>query len=664
MHTKLGSIITCVAIALCTNTTEAVQTIHNQTNRPLYMAGYVTDTDAVRKTDVIEIGRHTNATITEPSMPLFRGKKRYIAVSDDKDDLSPHLRINYLRTFPLIDISSRLSSFGGTYYVVDKGGRLQINTEYSRIGKFINAITKNIKKKISGQVIDEKKISALRNNPHQTQVARVRTDEELPPDELNYLKKRAFKVQEAFHSLLPGTTERLLFPKKTTVVPRAPVISVVLSGGGNRAMFSSCGFMQGLQEIGVLDATTYIASLSGSTWFLGSWFASNESLIAEFRQKFVHTMTRGILSVSLHEYSLMFNEFKLKYLYHQPITSVDLLGALLGNALFREYGNKRYNIYLSDQKSNLETGDWPFPIYTAVDGSGVTHKFESWYEFTPYEVGGPWLNAYVPTWAFGRKFAEGKSVDDAPEMPLAFLFGIFGSATSVDGYRAWQEMEQLISINAQLTKFMHQHILDPIGHMRITEGREFNFTAGMPKSPLRHEKYMSLVDGGFGHNLPYPVVSGERKGRTSDILIFFDASSGVSNLKTSADAAATQLRKAEKYARSHGLRFPHIEKVLPKMINIYKNETDPSVPVVMWIPCTFDANKYEIFALNDNRFTTIKDFDFSTCSFCATTNFIYTPKQADQLATLGQFCAHACQHEIIEAIAWKMEQLAEKVEAL
>jgi hypothetical protein len=220
-------------------------------------------------------------------------------------------------------------------------------------------------------------------------------------------------------------------------------------------------------------------------------------------------------------------------------------------------------------------------------------------------------------------------------------------------------MEKMIPINAQIKDFMQTHILNPLGHKRLTWGAEFNFTAGMQNSPLRYQQYMKLVDGGYGHNLPYPVVSGDREGRSSDILIFFDASSGVSNLKTNVVEAARELNKAKEYAEKHHLDFPSITEVLPEIINIYKDEKNNKAPVVIWIPCTFDAIKYATITADDKRFTTIKNFDFSKCinTFCATTNFRYTAAQSEQLITLGQFCAHACQHEIIEAIAWKMEHM-------
>lgn len=47
---------------------------------------------------------------------------------------------------------------------------------------------------------------------------------------------------------------------------QVPVIAVLGSGGGFRAMVGFAGVMKALYESGVLDCATYIAGLSGSTW--------------------------------------------------------------------------------------------------------------------------------------------------------------------------------------------------------------------------------------------------------------------------------------------------------------------------------------------------------------------------------------------------------------
>ena len=47
---------------------------------------------------------------------------------------------------------------------------------------------------------------------------------------------------------------------------QVPVIAVLGSGGGTRAMTSLYGSLAGLQELGLLDAVTYLSGVSGSTW--------------------------------------------------------------------------------------------------------------------------------------------------------------------------------------------------------------------------------------------------------------------------------------------------------------------------------------------------------------------------------------------------------------
>lgn len=51
---------------------------------------------------------------------------------------------------------------------------------------------------------------------------------------------------------------------------QVPVIAVVGSGGGFRAMVGFSGVMKALYDSGVLDCATYVAGLSGSTWYRDS----------------------------------------------------------------------------------------------------------------------------------------------------------------------------------------------------------------------------------------------------------------------------------------------------------------------------------------------------------------------------------------------------------
>ena len=51
-----------------------------------------------------------------------------------------------------------------------------------------------------------------------------------------------------------------------------PRVALCASGGGYRAMFSTLGFLRGLDQIGCLDGVAYAAGVSGSTWALSQWY--------------------------------------------------------------------------------------------------------------------------------------------------------------------------------------------------------------------------------------------------------------------------------------------------------------------------------------------------------------------------------------------------------
>lgn len=47
---------------------------------------------------------------------------------------------------------------------------------------------------------------------------------------------------------------------------QAPVIAVLGSGGGLRAHIAYLGVLSEMKALGLLDAVTYLAGVSGSTW--------------------------------------------------------------------------------------------------------------------------------------------------------------------------------------------------------------------------------------------------------------------------------------------------------------------------------------------------------------------------------------------------------------
>lgn len=108
----------------------------------------------------------------------------------------------------------------------------------------------------------------------------------------------------------------------------------------------------------------------------------------------------------------------------------------------------RKTMKLSNQRKYIEDGSLPMPIYCVV-----RHDIESdpdegdvyqWFEFTPFEMGSEEINgklneavyvayhvclthhillAWIPVWAFGRKFEQGKNIERLPEQTMGIMMG-------------------------------------------------------------------------------------------------------------------------------------------------------------------------------------------------------------------------------------------------
>lgn len=235
------------------------------------------------------------------------------------------------------------------------------------------------------------------------------------------------------------------------------------SGGGYRAMVYALGVLQGAQETGLLDATTYMSALSGSTWALNAWLASGQDLGALTQQ--IKTNLAQNYEVpgfnlgspipdKLNQFKqpdVMLENFFKKYLFNQPFTSIDIWGAAIAGNLLGVQGD-----LLTQQGNKVESGQWVYPINTAINPQGGANY--DWYEFTPFEVRNLNTQQFVPTWAFGKTFQGGKSTDSAPEQVLSFYLGTFGSAFAVSP----EELIRIQNVAEEVSEALSQKIIDEI----------------------------------------------------------------------------------------------------------------------------------------------------------------------------------------------------------
>jgi hypothetical protein len=269
------------------------------------------------------------------------------------------------------------------------------------------------------------------------------SDVQLPPEEVRTMTERERRAKPIIERISGAMN-----------IHHTPRISLCFSGGGLRAMFSALGFSLGLQQTGLLDATTHAAGLSGSTWFLMKWLeqGGEPSKLAAIAGELRRSMAKGLVPEELldpqtqainkwaafkqlayggtldldHDFSTQFYATRIcpEGVCIDPMpTMVDLWGYFLGRRLF-ETKRDKYQFTLSSLAPNAEHAQMPMPIFTSVDNNDDKGFIESWTKWswsnaeqeppkdyrwfvvTPFSAGllSPNLFADVPTWAMGRKY--------------------------------------------------------------------------------------------------------------------------------------------------------------------------------------------------------------------------------------------------------------------
>ncbi|KAJ3534451.1 hypothetical protein NM208_g7529 [Fusarium decemcellulare] len=202
-----------------------------------------------------------------------------------------------------------------------------------------------------------------------------------------------------------------------------------------------------------------------------------------------------------------------------------------------------------------------------------------WFEISPLEIGSPDLSRYIPTWAWGRTFVSGHSIDRQPEQSFSLLLGQCTSAPTgpLTGYistllATLPEGTIMSRLLALLNRFLSMKRWEGLWGNPIRAGHDPNPFYGFERqtqtrmttaeSSLRRpcssdnpfdrsamidgDRSMSgtsrarsslscgpweaqgrirLMDSGMSNNLPNHVLA--RPERSVDIFLAFDASSDV-----------------------------------------------------------------------------------------------------------------------------------------
>ncbi|RMD43402.1 hypothetical protein DV735_g1721, partial [Chaetothyriales sp. CBS 134920] len=438
----------------------------------------------------------------------------------------------------------------------------------------------NVETSISKDIKDPTKY------PEIAQVAEVRKGLTLCPAEIQYLAQRKEITRLAFCKFLD------LDP--STVHPDdVPVVSFGGSGGGYRAMIGLLGYGEEMKASGFWDLLTYVSGVSGSCWSLAAYYTWGEASMTKVidhckkRLSPLHPLSpeavrellqtregalktlgpliqkhkSGLSTVAMDLYAV----FSTGYLFlTDPATDPKRVGHEPKSEV---PGHPSHWLKWTSAAALLEGGKEPLPILTAIrherpwkDWADDAHPFKEadptdkehqeatdawfqWFEISPYEIGCDELEAWVPTWGFGRPFEKGRSTMQLPEQSLALLLGLCTSAPAgpLTSYIATIKRnlpagfigDSITNISRGVAKFWGKQGTEEFQqHHPLHACNEHNFLFHLNYDPdkdaprgIENSPRIHLIDSGMDNNCPtYVLTHPERK---VDVIINLDASSDV-----------------------------------------------------------------------------------------------------------------------------------------
>ncbi|XP_073433755.1 cytosolic phospholipase A2 delta-like [Dendrobates tinctorius] len=466
-----------------------------------------------------------------------------------------------------------------------------------------------------------------------------------------------------------------------------PVVAIMATGGGARAMACLYSHLCGLQNMDLLDCVTYIASASGSTWTTSKLYEDPNWSHNKLSEA-IHNIKKNVTKNKLNTFSVD----RIKY-YHKELhqaaedgqkpSFTDLWGLMLESMWY----NGRNESRLSDQQAALDNGQNPLPIYLALNvkqNTISTLDFKEWCEFTPYEVGLLKYGASIRTEDFGSEFYMGRLMKKHPEPRICFLQGLWGNVFSLNLVDTWYltahldafwdtwVQDRIKDIDKEYIQVRREsahtrtHLFTPSSTFsrlwkglltnRPIDGEQHNFLQGLYLHKDYHQQpqfttwkdtnldsfpnkltpladNLCLVDAGYFINASFPpLLKPERK---VDVIISFDYT---------LDTPLQSVEQTCNYCTTQGIGFPKVslseeERKTHKECYVF-NDDNNICPIVLHFPLVNDTFKKfkEPGVLRSPEEMSDGNVDVTGAfSPYFLTNFTYSESDFDRLMKLTQY---------------------------
>lgn len=368
-----------------------------------------------------------------------------------------------------------------------------------------------------------------------------------------------------------------------------PNIGIAVSGGGYRALMNGAGFLAaadsrtpGSTDAGgignLLQATTYLAGLSGGGWLVGSMFANNFSSVVQLRDGYENSAlwqfsnsifegpeTSGLSILNMAEYwDNVYDQIVDKRDAGYEISITDTWGRALSYQLINAVdGGPTYTFSSIAEWSNFTDADTPMPILVADErrpDTTIISLNSTVLEFNPWEMGSfdPTIYGFAPTRYVGSNFSDGSVPSDGHCVRGFDQYG-FVMGTSSSLFNSF--LLQNISSDS-----VPDFVLDMVTSIMTSIGDDNNDIAAWKPNPFykynggtnanADEEQLTLVDGGLDlQNIPlHPLI---QPVRNLDVIFAVDSSADTTyNWPNGTALRATYDRSKEDIA--NGTAFPAV----------------------------------------------------------------------------------------------------------
>lgn len=548
--------------------------------------------------------------------------------------------------------------------------------------------------------------------PEIKEVAHVQRGTELCPQEVSFLTARKLRIRDHFAQYI-GVDPQTIDPMDV------PTIAFGGSGGGYRATIATMGYCAEFRKTRLWDLLTYVSGVSGACWSLAAYYTWGEGnfdkVVDHCKQRLspLHPLSgeavRKVLSVpggtnvtlgplvqkhhsGLHTVAMdLYSVFTTGFLFLQEDASNDP-----GPTTKKELASQHQEWFRwSNASKYLAHGENPLPLMTAIrherpwkDWVDKAHPFKEanhsaqehqddkdawfqWFEMSPYEIGCDELEAFVPTWAFGRPFEEGKSSMQLPEQSLALLVGLCTSAPvgPLTSYIATIARNlpsgfignQIHNIASSVSKMWGEHGTEEFeDHHPLHACNEHNplfHLTPVPKDQPRprgieNSPRIHLIDSGMDNNCPTYVLL--RPEREVDVIINMDASSDVQKDNFQERVDQIGCRRGLKFSKRNPEfkagddpkdrnRFKGMYAQLydsgrierpPTVVDSYGRTVNNPPAATSNVEC---AMVYMPLLPNERA---VPGYDPSTAKFSGSYNLVWTPEQVEMLVKV---CVANCE---------------------